>query len=69
MLHEELRALFPNIPDEEFARAKENLDQYLLLAWEIMEEQKEREASLTQNADDHSIEAKVDSPNPRNSNF
>lgn len=35
---DELRALYPNLTDEQLLEAKENLDRYILLAWEIMEE-------------------------------
>ena len=35
---DELRALYPSLTDEQLLEAKENLDRYILLAWEIMEE-------------------------------
>ena len=33
-----LRALFPGLTDEELQLTAESLDQYLALAWEIMQE-------------------------------
>jgi hypothetical protein len=33
-----LKALYPNLSPEELVLAKENLDRYLSLAWEIFEE-------------------------------
>jgi hypothetical protein len=33
-----LKALYPNLSPEELALAKENLDRYLSLAWEIYED-------------------------------
>ena len=38
MLLDDLRSLYPNLSEEELAAAKENLEQYLLLAWEIIAE-------------------------------
>lgn len=34
----EIRALYPNLSPDDLAAAKENLDRYLILAWEIWEE-------------------------------
>jgi hypothetical protein len=34
----EIRALYPDLSPEDLAAAKENLDRYLMLAWEIWEE-------------------------------
>ncbi len=33
---EDLRALFPHLSEDELREAKENLDRYILLAWEIL---------------------------------
>jgi hypothetical protein len=38
MIPNELKALYPKLSDEDLAAVMENLDQYLLLAWEIMED-------------------------------
>ena len=38
MIPDELRALYPSFSDEELLVVKENIDRYLLLAWEIAEE-------------------------------
>jgi hypothetical protein len=38
MIPDELRSLYPNLSDDELTAAKENLDRYLLLAWEILED-------------------------------
>jgi hypothetical protein len=40
---EELKALYPNLSDDELAVAKETLDRYLLLVWEIMEDERMRD--------------------------
>jgi len=37
MKYEALARLYPHFSPEELEEAKENLDQYLLLAWEIWE--------------------------------
>ncbi len=59
---EELKALFPNLSDSELTVAAENLDRYLLLAWEIVEDQRMRDrALLADSAQASTIEAKVDS--------
>jgi hypothetical protein len=36
-----IKALYPNLTDEECAEAADRLDQYLALAWEIWEADKE----------------------------
>jgi hypothetical protein len=36
MIPDELRALYPTLTEDELATVKENLDQYLLLAWDIV---------------------------------
>ncbi len=38
MVPDELRSLYPGLSDEEILVVKENIDRYLLLAWEIMKE-------------------------------
>lgn len=38
MLDDAFRALFPNTGDDELRLAAEIFDQYLLLAWEIMQD-------------------------------
>ena len=38
MIPAEFHALYPGLTDEELAAIKDSLDQYLLLAWEIMAE-------------------------------
>jgi hypothetical protein len=63
MKYEALARLYPNFSPEELEEAKENLDQYLLLAWEIwQEEQTAKSYALTDGEPDHMIKAKVDSP-------
>jgi hypothetical protein len=62
-----LKKLYPSLSTEELERAKDNLDRYLLLAWEISEDKQIEDASttassLTQVAYGSSIEGKVDSP-------
>jgi hypothetical protein len=62
-----LRKLYPKLSIEELERAKDNLDRYLLLAWEISEDKQIEDAStpapsLTQAASGSSMEGKVDSP-------
>jgi hypothetical protein len=64
----ELKPLYPDLSPEELEEAKENLRQYLLIAWEIWESQHKQEAEasrapLTQEALGSTIKAKVDSPN------
>jgi hypothetical protein len=39
MASDELKLLYPALPDEAFPKAAENLDRYFLLAWEITENQ------------------------------
>ena len=43
---DELKTLYPSRHDEELADAKENLDRYLLLAWEIMEDQEQMDSPV-----------------------
>jgi hypothetical protein len=63
MKYEALARLYPNFSPEELEEAKENLDHYLLLAWEIWtEEQAAKSSTLTEGEPDHTIKAKVDSP-------
>jgi hypothetical protein len=49
---DELRALYPGLSEEDLIEAKENLDRYILLAWEIMEDQSEGTPSIDGH-DDH----------------
>jgi hypothetical protein len=37
-MKEKLRELYPDLTEEELEIAKENLDRYLLLAWDIVQE-------------------------------
>lgn len=55
---EDLARLYPTLTPDELEEAGENLRQYLLLAWEIWERE---QASLTPDATDRTIKAKVDS--------
>lgn len=57
MISDEFKQLFPSFSEEELLSAQENLDQYLLLVWEIMQE---AEALLTTEGMNSSIETKVD---------
>ena len=57
---EHLKALYPNLSPEELRAAEENLDQYLLLAWELWEAD---QAPLTAKEAPDTILGKVDSPN------
>jgi hypothetical protein len=50
----EVRALYPDLPPDDLATARENLDRYLMLAWEIWEE---RELAV-----EHGKTAPVDRP-------
>jgi hypothetical protein len=60
---EELAKLYPQYSPEELVEAKENLEQYLLLAWEIWEaELNAKESTLTEPEASLRIKAKVDSP-------
>ena len=63
---EGLAKLYPHYSPEELQEAKENLDQYLLLAWEIWEEE---QSTLTQGETSLTIKAKVDSPNINSPNL
>ena len=58
---EELRVLYPHISPEDLAVVKENLDRYLLLAWEIVEEHRLAQASRS-SPECGTIKGKVDSP-------
>ena len=64
MNHREgLAKLYPGLTEEELVEAKENLERYLLLAWEIWEtELRAKEASLTPPETGSTIKAKVESP-------
>jgi hypothetical protein len=46
MISDELRSLYPDLSDDELSAAKENLDQYLLLAWEIIIEDGHRDGAV-----------------------
>ena len=43
---DQLRALYPNLSDEEITETAENLERYLKLAWEIYEHQRAVEREL-----------------------
>jgi hypothetical protein len=60
MKNEALARLYPNLSPDELEEAKENLDQYLMLAWEIWEA---AHPALTPGGADSTIKVKVDSPN------
>lgn len=58
----QLKTLYPTLSPEELLLAKENLERYLLLAWEIYEElERNPRATLTPSFPSSSIQAKVDS--------
>jgi hypothetical protein len=58
----QLKKLYPKLSDEELVIAKENLDRYLLVAWEIYEDlQKSKTDALTPSSLSPSINSKVDS--------
>jgi hypothetical protein len=71
---EKLKRLYPRLSADELEIAKESLDEYLLLAWEILEEDSHgttgnqavtpsaRMPSLTGAKTSPKIQAKVDSP-------
>lgn len=60
---EELAKLYPGLTEEELVEAKENLERYLLLAWEIWEaDLKAKEVPLTPPEGGSTIKAKVESP-------
>jgi len=63
-LLEELQKLYPSLSQHELQIAKENLDRYLLLAWEIIEEHKQAQASngFSEAPSGGTMEGKVDSP-------
>jgi hypothetical protein len=50
----DIRALYPELPPDDLVAAKENLDRYLVLAWEIWEEREP--------AAEHDKTAPVDRP-------
>lgn len=54
-----LAKLYPTLSPDELVEAKENLSQYLLLAWEIWEA---KQSTLTDQSPSSRIKAKVDSP-------
>ena len=57
------RELYPALTDDELQIARENLDAYLELAWEIFEDAREQEdAGLTEATSSSTIQGKVDSP-------
>lgn len=56
------KELYPALTDEELQIARENLDAYLELAWEIYEDaQVEERAGLTGAGSSSTIQGKVDS--------
>jgi hypothetical protein len=55
-----LARLYPALSQEKLQEAKENLDQYLSLAWEIWEAE---QSTLTVDETGPRIKIKVDSPN------
>ena len=59
----DVRQLFHSLTEEELQRATNSLEEYLILAWEIMEGAQIKTGSLTVEAIDGSIEAKVDTQN------
>jgi hypothetical protein len=64
---ETLKALYPNLSPEELVVARDNLDRYLSLAWEIVEESQRfsrGEPSESSPEDDLAVgsKGKVDSP-------
>lgn len=62
-LLEQLKNLYPALSPEELLLAKENLDRYLLLSWEIYEDLEERgDSPLTPDSARPSIKGKVGSP-------
>jgi hypothetical protein len=55
--------LYPKLSPDELVEAKENLDRYLLLAWEIWEAEINAQLpTLTDPSVSSRIKAKVDSP-------
>ena len=62
----ELKILYPNLSAEELVIAKENLDRYILLAWEIFEdlemERRANDPDFSVSDSQGKIQAKVDSP-------
>jgi hypothetical protein len=62
MTDEAFAQLFPNLSEAKLAEARENLDQYILLAWEIWEDE---QSTLTAEKLNSTIKTKVDSPQKR----
>lgn len=58
MNEEELAQLFPSFSKAQLDEAKENLDQYILLTWEIWEDE---QSTLTAGKLNPTIKSKVDS--------
>ena len=58
MTDEAFAQLFPNLSETKLSEAKENLDQYILLAWEIWEDE---QSTLTAERLNSTIKTKVDS--------
>lgn len=59
----ELKALFPDLSDEQLAAARENIDRYLDAIWFIWQEKRMREKRSFDGGAPHSYdEGKVDSP-------
>jgi hypothetical protein len=46
-----LKTLYPNLSDESLVEAAENLDRYLLVAWEIMEQKQSTDSELEAGSD------------------
>jgi hypothetical protein len=67
MKSDELATLYPNLSPDELERARENLRQYLLLAWEIWETHEKRSAHFDGSEPPLYDQGKVDSPNKNNS--
>ena len=58
----QLKTLYPALSPGELVIAKENIDRYLLLAWEIYENlEREGESTLTPFRSGSSMQGKVDS--------
>lgn len=61
-LLDQLRGLYPSLSPGELVIAKETLDRYLLLAWDIYEQlEAQKKAPLTDTSLRSSIQGKVDS--------
>ena len=62
MISDLWKELYPALTDDELQIARENLDAYLELAWEIYEDvQEQQHAGLTEAASSSTIQGKVDS--------